>query len=156
MGCILQDPKVWYPMALNKGACASWFRHSGIRSIFVSVKAVVESGKPADMITVLEMWRKLWDRQTNGDVPKGEPQVTEPDVSLMESCIESTPITGHAEYYADLVRERRIADMARSIGRSSRRVSATGPGCHHADGETPGLAGRSYKGGVKNSLDQLA
>ena len=158
MGCILQDPKVWYPMALNKGACASWFRHSGIRSIFVSVKAVVESGKPADMITVLEMWRKLWDRQTNGDVPKGEPQVTEPDVSLMESCIESTPITGHAEYYADLVRERRVADMARSIGREF--SASVGHGAQDAitrmAGKLQDLLDEATKGGVKNSLDQLA
>ena len=117
MGCILTDAQVWLPMVLNKGGNANWFRHHGIRSIFMAVKALQDAGKPVDLITALEKWRQMWDRQENGQTQKGEMQVTEPDVALIEKCYEDCTIGAHAEYYADLVREHRVQDMARSLGR---------------------------------------
>ena len=117
MGCILQDPEVWLPMVENKGGQATWFRHTGIRSIWLAVNSVKNCGKPVDAITALEAWRMLWDKQVNGEKDKRAIEISEPDVSLLERCIEDTPVAAHAEYYADLVRERWIADKARSIGR---------------------------------------
>jgi len=158
LGCILQDADVWLPMVENKGGQASWFKHVGLRSVWLAVNSVKNSGRPVDAITTLEAWRVLWDKQENGEKDKYAIEVSQPDVSLLERCIEDTPTSAHAEYYADLVRERWIADKARSIGREF--SNGVGHGAIDAiqtmSGALQDLMDEATKGGRRFSREMLS
>lgn len=157
MGCILHEPEVWLPMTLNKGAVDGWFRHAGVRSVWMAVNALKVKGKPVDPITAMEQWRMLWDKQENGETQKGAAKVSEPDVGLLERIIESVSVSSHAEYYCDLVRERWIADSARSLGREF--SNTVGHGAQDAimqmSAKLQDLMDQATKGGTRYSLENV-
>jgi len=117
MGCLLQDSTRCLPLVRNRGGCPAWFRHAGIKALWISVTSLTDAGKPIDPLTALDEWRRLYCKQDVKGKEKGQEEMPEADVALIERCIDTAVTIAHVEYYADSVRERFVANMARSAAR---------------------------------------
>ena len=157
MGCVLQDAMKCLPLIRNRGGCESWFRHNGLKALWVCVTGLTDAGKPVDPLTALEEWRRLYCKQDVQGKEKGQTELPEADVGLIQRCIDSAVTIAHVEFYADSVREKHIANMARSVARSF--SADVGHGTQSAIQEMASklqdLLEEASKGGRKYSMDVL-
>ncbi len=104
-------------LCLSKGITADSFYSPRNRTIFAALSALSATGMPVDCVTLNEKLRSTGQLEAAGGV------------SYIQSVLDDTPTSAHAEYYIDIVRQksllRKVIDCAAEIERK----------CYAAEGE---------------------
>ena len=124
LGAVLLDPGA-LDKAVERGVLADAFYLRIHQELFEVLLAMVQEGRPVDLLTVGERLRSLGRFEGLG----GQ--------AFLEGLVDSTPTAAHAEYYIDIIRQKFI--LRSIIARSAEAQEA----CFGADEDADVILGKT-------------